>query len=74
MTDPGSAFGRNLARRRTARGWSQEEAALRTGLGIATINRVEHGGGCYLSSAITLAAAYDTTIDALLTDTPEPPS
>jgi transcriptional regulator with XRE-family HTH domain len=69
---PVAAFGSNLTRHRTSRGWSQEEAALRTGLGIATINRTEHGGGCYLSTAIALAQAYGTTIDALLHQEPPP--
>ena len=67
-----AAFGGRLARHRHDRGWSQRQAAAATGLGLATINRAEHGQPVNLDTAVRLAAVYGTTLDALLNGTGTP--
>jgi DNA-binding XRE family transcriptional regulator len=72
--DVHAAFGRNLAAQRRARGWTQRQAAAVTGIGRATIARVENGLPISFDTAIALASAYGTTVDALLTGTGFPQS
>lgn len=63
---------RRLARRlrdaRTARGWTQAELARRSGLGLATVARLERTGQGQISSLTRLCAALDRLgdFDALL--------
>lgn len=66
-------FGRNLARHRQTRHWTFRQAAQASGVGFMVIHRAEHGASISVFSAARLAAAYGTTLDALLTETPEAP-
>jgi len=47
---------------RIERGWSQEELALAAGLSLRTIQRVEAEGLSSLSTATSIAAAFDTNL------------
>ena len=61
-----AAFGARLRRERTVRAWSQRQAATAAGVGLATVQRAEYGAPVSLDTAIRLATAYGTTLDALL--------
>ena len=66
VLDP-AAFGRALAAARAARGWSQREAAVQAGVGLATVERAEHGRVVpKLDTVVRLASAYRTGLDTLL--------
>ena len=60
LLTPGDAE-RLLAQRirdqRRSRGWSQEELAQRSGLGVATVSRMERSGRGQLASLISIAGA-----------------
>ena len=44
---------------RLARGWSQEQLAAVSGLGLRTVQRIEKDGVCSLESRNSLASAFD---------------
>ena len=67
-----AAFGDRLARHRRDRHWSLQRAAIASGVGWMTIHRAEHGHDIRVSAAAKLAAAYGTTVDALLNGEPLP--
>ena len=63
-----AAFGRRLQRERENRHWSMRETSEKCGLWPSTIMRAEKGSDVALSSAITLAALYEVSMDALLAE------
>ena len=56
----------SIQERRTAKGWSQEELALHTGLSVRTIQRIEGGKKAGLESLKCLAAVFETTVSDLV--------
>jgi len=56
----------SIQERRTAKGWSQEELALHTGLSVRTIQRIEAGRKAGLESLKCLAAVFETTVSELM--------
>jgi hypothetical protein len=64
-------LGYRLARLRLARGWSLKQADNASGVNHMVIHRTEHGMDPRLSDAARLAAAYGTTVDALLGEPPQ---
>ena len=73
MTAPvPAAFGTNLHHHRTTRRWSLHRAANAAGVSVMTVTRAETGHSVGLKYALALAAAYGTTLDALVDQ--EPPS
>lgn len=57
---------RSVVRRlRTARGWSQEQLAIASGLSLRTIQRVEADGVASMATKVSLAATYGTQLDEL---------
>ena len=65
-------LGERVKTERAARGWSQYELARRSGVSQSAIAKIEGGTRPRPSGDILhkLAAALDTTVDALLTDAP----
>ena len=67
---------RTLAQRlraaRKARGWSQEELAGRSGLGVATVARLERSGQGQLRSLVLLCAALGRldSLEGVLAEAP----
>lgn len=60
---------------RDARGWTQQELADRSGLGVATVARLERSGRGQLATLIRIAAALGRLRDfEALLDAPEPRS
>lgn len=60
---------RRLRSLRLARGWSLDELARRSYIGASTISRIETGHRrVALDQLVTLAAALETTVDALLAE------
>ena len=61
-------LGRRLAQYRKHQGFSQEELARESGVGVATIRRIEDGRDAQIGSWIKLLMAMDgaEAIDALL--------
>ncbi|HEX7338790.1 MAG TPA: helix-turn-helix transcriptional regulator [Rhodanobacteraceae bacterium] len=59
-----------IRRLRTERGWSQEQLAAASGLGLRTIQRVEAEGIAAMSTAVSLAATYDVRLLKLQEDPP----
>ena len=57
--------GQFVARLRNQRGWSQEQLAEISNLGIRTVQRVEGQGQCSLESRNSLASAFDLTGEEL---------
>lgn len=55
----------NIKRLREARHWSQEELAAASGVNVRTIQRAESGRLLATESLRALAAAFDTTLEAL---------
>jgi XRE family aerobic/anaerobic benzoate catabolism transcriptional regulator len=56
-----------VRRQRESRGWSRAELALRSGLSVRFLARIEGGdGNVSLARLVHLATALDTTADALL--------
>lgn len=55
----------NIKRLREARHWSQEELAAASGVNVRTIQRAESGRPMATESLRALAAAFDTTLEAL---------
>lgn len=53
--------------RRVLQGWSQAEAAKRAGIGVATWQRMEAGGGGHIENLINAAMALrcEEAVDAL---------
>jgi len=56
----------SIQERRTAKGWSQEELAMHTGLSVRTIQRIEAGRKAGLESLKCLAAVFETTVSELM--------
>lgn len=56
---------------RKARGWSQEELAMHTGLSVRTIQRIESGRPATLESLKCLAAVFETSVAELAREKPE---
>ena len=67
MADPG-VLGRNVARLRVARGWSQSELARRSGVSQTFISSLEGGRrqGAEVNVAAALARALGVTVDELV--------
>ena len=61
-------LGRNVARRRVARGWSQSELARRSGVSQTFISSLEGGRrqGAEVNVAAALARALGVTVDELV--------
>ena len=57
--------GQYVAQLRTQHGWSQEQLAEISDLGIRTVQRIEAEGQCSLESRNALAAAFDLSGNAL---------
>src|SRR5882724_10192051 len=55
----------NIKRLREERHWSQEELATASGVDVRTIQRAESGRRLATESLKALAAAFDTTLEAL---------
>ncbi len=55
----------NIRKFRLSRHWSQEELALAAGVDVRTVQRAEAGKPLAVDSLKALAAAFDTTIEAL---------
>lgn len=61
------AFGAMVRRVRRERGLTQGELALRAGVEIKTVRRIERGeGNPYLETLWSVAAALDTTLGELV--------
>ena len=60
-----------IRRLRLARGWSQEQLALCSGLSIRTIQRIERGHNAGLESVKCIAAALDIDLSELQTHHPD---
>lgn len=61
-----------LARLRRKAGWSQKELAERSGLGVATIGRLEQGTNAQYRTIDKLAEALQTTRAQLIRPVPRP--
>jgi len=66
-----AAFARSLWQLRIADGLSQRQLAAKSGVPESTIKhgeapRLDRPGGCLLATAIPLAAALGTTVDAMV--------
>lgn len=60
-------FGRNVRAARTARGWTQEDLAHRSGLAVVQVSRVERGKReIRLTTLLRLLDAFDAEPDELL--------
>lgn len=55
----------NIRKLRGSRHWSQEELALAAGVDVRTVQRAEAGKPLAVESLKAIAAAFDTTIEAL---------
>ncbi len=55
----------NIKKLRASRHWSQEELALAAGVDARTVQRAEAGKPLAVESLKAIAAAFDTTIEAL---------
>lgn len=64
---PVSRFGRLVAEERARRRWSMRDLCAKAGLPVATIARVEGGGGTSLDIALRFAAALGISLDGLMT-------
>ncbi len=60
-----SPIAENIRRLRETRHWTQEELSLVSGVDVRTIQRAESGRPLAVASLKALAAAFDTTPDAL---------
>jgi transcriptional regulator with XRE-family HTH domain len=66
-------FGRRLAQIRTAKGWSRNELARRSGLNRQSIDRWESTDTEPIwSSVVALARALGVSTEEFSTDSPEP--
>lgn len=67
MADPG-VIGRNVARMRAERGWTQSELSRRSGVSQSFISDLEGGrrGKATTEVAASLAKAFGVTVDELL--------
>jgi transcriptional regulator with XRE-family HTH domain len=59
-----------VRRLRTARGWSQEQLAIASGLSLRTVQRVEAHGIASLDTAVSLAATYQVQLNELQEQSP----
>lgn len=57
--------GKKIKFLRTNNGWSQEQLAEITGLGLRTIQRIEKEGNCSLESKLALSSAFSTSPNEL---------
>ncbi len=55
----------NIKQLRSARHWSQEDLAAASGVDVRTVQRAEAGRSLAIGTLRSLAAAFDTTIEAL---------
>jgi transcriptional regulator with XRE-family HTH domain len=62
-----------LRREREVRAWSQSHLAEVAGLSMRTVQRIENSGSASLESAMAIAAAFDTQVEALLPAEAEAP-
>ena len=60
-----NAIASNVRHLRDARHWSQEELALMSGVDVRTVQRAEAGRPLSVDTLKALAAAFETTIEAL---------
>jgi transcriptional regulator with XRE-family HTH domain len=65
-------IGEEIRRRRVAAGWSLSELARRAGLSRQTLLAVEHGTVPRVDTALRIAEALGTTVEALWAGVPEP--
>jgi transcriptional regulator with XRE-family HTH domain len=56
----------SIQTRRIAKGWSQEELALHSGISVRTIQRIEAGRKAGLETLKCLAAVFETTVIELI--------
>ena len=56
----------SLQKRRTERGWTQEQLASHSGLSVRTIQRLEQGQAATLESLKCLAAVFETNVSTLM--------
>jgi transcriptional regulator with XRE-family HTH domain len=71
-TDVERSLAQRLRAARKSRGWTQEELASRSGLGVATVARLERNGQGQLRSLVLLCAALGRldTFDGVLAEAP----
>lgn len=60
------AVGRRIAEVRRERGWTQEEAAVRLGMEVQSLQRIERGTNLTLRSMAKIAACYAVPVRTLL--------
>ena len=66
MEEQAMKISRSAVRRlRTARGWSQEQLAIASGLSLRTVQRVEADGTASMATKVSLAATYGIPLDEL---------
>jgi len=65
---PEAGWGRRVKRLRRERGWSQRDLAREAAVGQAQLSRIESGSqdDANISTAVRLAEALDTSLDALI--------
>ncbi|MFD2177598.1 pentapeptide repeat-containing protein [Veronia pacifica] len=66
--------GRTIREKRLGRGWSQEQLASVSGLGLRTIQRIETDGSCSLESQQALAAVLENPLSELTDNAHIPPA
>jgi transcriptional regulator with XRE-family HTH domain len=57
-----------VRRLRTARGWSQDQLAMASGLSLRTIQRIEAEGVASMATKVSLAATFDMPLGELSAD------
>lgn len=72
-TDVEATLAERIRQVRASRGWTQAELARRSGLGLATVARIERTGQGQISSLTRLCAAFGRLDDFDAVLRPEPP-
>jgi DNA-binding XRE family transcriptional regulator len=71
MESHSDPIGSNIRKHRELKHWTQEELALASGVDVRTVQRAESGRPLALESLKAIAAAFDTTVEALSAATNE---
>lgn len=67
VAHPERSFARSVQRLRLARGWTLTRLAAESGVGVATISRIEAElKSCSLPSAWLIAEAFEVSLDAMI--------